>query len=93
MSNKLTDLQVRILRTLRKHKKKDTGKILSMDTFFKTLPVEVEKSRFQEDLEILERHRHIVMVARMFGEKFPNYEITAKGVEYLRESEEYLRNK
>ncbi|MBA7650542.1 hypothetical protein ES703_58348 [subsurface metagenome] len=91
MSDKLTDLQVKILRTLREHKKKDTYKIFSMDTFYKTLPVEVEESRFREDLEILERHRYIVIVARMFGEKFPNYEITAKGIEYLRHLEEDLR--
>ncbi|MFQ6065814.1 MAG: hypothetical protein ACE5K3_00870, partial [bacterium] len=82
----LTDLQLRILRALREHKKKDTGVIFSMDDFYKTLPVEVEKSRFQEDVEILDDDGYIVRMAKAFGE-IGDYDITAKGLKYLRQIE------
>lgn len=84
MSNKLTDLQLRILRALREHKKKDVSEIFSMDAFFKSLPVEVEKSRFQEDVDILESDGYILRMAKAFGE-IGAYDITAKGIKSLRE--------
>ena len=84
MSDKLTDLQLRILRALREHKKKNTSEIFSMDAFFKSLPVEVEKSRFQEDVDILESDGYILRMAKAFGE-IGGYDITAKGIKYLRE--------
>lgn len=84
MSNKLTDLQVRILRALREHKKKDTSEIFSMDAFHKSLPVHVEKSRFQEDVDILESDGYIVRMAKASGE-IGSYDITAQGLKYLRE--------
>lgn len=84
MSGKLTDLQIRILRALREHKKKDTSEIFSMDAFFKSLPVEVEKSRFQEDVDILESDGYILRMAKAFGE-IGAYDITAKGIKSLRE--------
>ena len=83
MSNELTDLQVRILRALREHKKKDTSDIFSMDSFYKSLPVEVEKSRFQEDIDILESDGYIIKMAQAFNE-IGSYDITAKGLKYLR---------
>ena len=84
MSDKLTDLQIRTLRALREHKKKDTSEIFSMDAFYKSLPVEVEKSRFQEDVDILESDGYILRMAKAFGE-IGAYDITAKGIKYLRE--------
>lgn len=87
MSNKLTDLQIRILKALREHKKKDTVEIFSMDAFFKSLPVEVEKSRFQEDVDILESDGYILRMAKAFG-KIGSYDIIAKGIKYLREIDE-----
>lgn len=83
MSNELTDLQVRILRALREHKKKDTSEIFSMDGFYKTLPVEVEKSRFQEDVDIVESDGYIIKMAQAFNE-IGSYDITTKGLKYLR---------
>ena len=84
MSDKLTDLQLRILRALREHKKKDVSEIFSMDAFYKSLPVEVEKSRFQEDVDILESDGYILRMAKAFGE-IGAYDITAKDMKYLRE--------
>lgn len=80
---KLTDLQLRILRALREDKKKDISEIFSMDAFYKNLPVEVEKSRFQEDVDILEGDGYIIGLAKVFG-KIGGYEITVKGLKYLR---------
>ena len=83
MSNQLTDLQVRVLRALRKHRKKDTSEIFSMDDFYKSLSVEVEKSRFQEDVDILESDGYIIKIAQAFNE-IGNYNIAAEGLKYLR---------
>jgi len=90
MSDKLTDLQLRILRALREHKNREandvlsTGEIFSMDAFYKILPVQVEKSRFQEDVDILESDGYILRMAKAFGE-IGAYDITAKGIKHLRE--------
>jgi len=83
MSNELTDLQVRILRALREHKMKDISEIFSMDDFYKSLPVEVGKSRFQEDVDILESDGYIIKIAPASNE-IGSYNITAKGLKYLR---------
>jgi len=84
MSSELTDVQLRILRALREHKKKGTSGIFSMDSFYKSLPVEVEKSRFQEDIDILESDGYIIKMAQAFNE-IGNYDITAEGLKRLRE--------
>lgn len=83
MTDKLADLQLRILRALREHKRKDTSEIFSMDAFYESLPVEVEKSRFQEDIDILESDGYIVRMARASNE-IGSYDITAEGLKYLR---------
>lgn len=87
MTEQLADLQLRILRALREHKKKDTSEIFSMDDFYKTLPVQVEKSRFREDVDILEGDDYIVKLAQASNE-IGGYDITAKGLKYLRDIEE-----
>ena len=55
-----------------------------MDAFYKSLPVEVKKSRFQEDVDILESDGYIIKMAQAFNE-IGSYDITAKGLKYLRE--------
>jgi len=87
MLKDLTDLQIRILRALREHRKKETSEIFSMDDFYKSLPVEVGKSRFQEDVDILESDGYIVKQAQAFNE-IGGYDITAEGLKYLREIEQ-----
>ena len=86
MSDELTDLQLRILRALREHKKKDTGKIFFMDNFRESLPVEVQKSRFQEDVDILEKDGYIFTKTKLF-KQIGGYDITPKGLKYLREKD------
>lgn len=89
MGDKLTDLQLRILRALREHKNREandvlsTGEIFSMDAFYKSLPVEVQKSRLQEDIDILQSDGYIVRRGKAFGE-IGTYDITAQGLKYLR---------
>jgi len=85
MAEQLTELQLRIIRALRKHKKKDTSRIFSMDQFYNTLPLEVEKSRFREDVDILEGDSYIVKLSEKFGE-IGGYDITTKGLKHLREN-------
>jgi len=68
MSEKLTDLQLMILRALREYRKKDTNIIFSMDDFYESLPVEVSRDRFWEDIDILESDGYIVKEAQTFGE-------------------------
>jgi len=84
MAEELTSLQIRILRALREHRKKKTSEIFSMDGFYKSLPVEVEKSRLQEDVNILESDGYIIKKAQAFH-RIGDYDITAEGLKRLRE--------
>lgn len=80
----MTDLQVEMLKALREHKKKNTSKIFSMDDFYESLSDETNKSRFQEDIDILEDDGYVEKVAQAFNE-IGGYDIRPRGVKYLRE--------
>ncbi len=84
MTEKLTDLQVKMLNALREHRKTSTSKIFSMDDFYENLSNEMDKNRFQEDLNILEDDDYVKKVAQAFGE-IGGYDIKPKGIKYLRE--------
>ncbi len=84
MTEELTDLQVKMLKALREHKKKSTSKIFSMDDFYESLSDEANKSRFQEDLDILEDDDYVEKVAQAFNE-IGGYDIRPTGIKYLRE--------
>ena len=84
MTEELTDLQVKILKGLREHKKKNTSKIFSMDGFYESLSDETNKSRFQEDIDILEDDGYVEKVAQAFNE-IGGYDIRPRGVKHLRE--------
>ncbi len=84
MAEELTDLQVEMLKALREHKKKSTSKIFSMDDFYESLSDEMDKSRFEEDIDILEDDDYVEKVAQAFNE-IGGYDIRPRGVKYLRE--------
>lgn len=84
MTEELTDLQVKMLKALREHKKKNTAKIFSMDDFYESLSDGMDKSRFQEDLDILEDDGYVEKVAQTFNE-IGGYDIKPTGIKYLRE--------
>ena len=52
-----------------------------MDGFYKSLPVEVEKSRFQEEVDILESDGYIIKKAQAFH-RIGDYDITAEGLAF-----------
>ena len=84
MADELTNLQVEMLKALKEHKKKNTSKIFSMDDFYESLSDETDKSRFQEDLDILEDDDYVEKVAQASNE-IGDYDIRPTGIKYLRE--------
>lgn len=84
MADELTHLQVKMLKALREHKKKSTSKLFSMDDFYESLSSETDKSRFQEDLDVLEYDDYVKKVAQSFNE-IGGYDIKPKAIKYLRE--------
>lgn len=86
MIEKFTDVQLRILRGLRECRKRRTGVYSAfVDEIYKNIPVEVNKSRFREDLDILRGDGYIERKDMTFGDDFGNYAITPDGLKVLRE--------
>ena len=83
MSNKLTDFETEILKSLRKHRDRNTAELFSMDEYHKNLDVDVPLIRFRERLTLLESDGYIKKISIAFGQKLGLYEIAPKGSKYL----------
>ncbi len=88
MSDKLTNLETEILKSLRKHRDKNTAELFSMDMFYKNLNVEIPLNRFKEIIVLLEDSKYIKKISLNFGEELGNYNIEPEGLRYLRKLEQ-----
>lgn len=83
MSDNLTDFEIEILKTLRKHNDRNTADQFSMDEYYNNLQEDVTLSRFRETLMLLEDGGYIKKIAATFNDKLGYYEIVPEGLRYL----------
>ena len=92
MNEKVTPIQVEILKALREHKGRGTKESFSMDElYFKFYSDDVDRDKFQESYHKLMSRDYVKRVPGPMDEKgdvFGGYEITELGLQYLRDISE-----
>lgn len=91
MNEKLTAIQVEILKALKKHKAKQTKEIFSMDEFYFKFHSDIDRDKFRESYHELMDRGYIKRVSGPMDEKgdvFGGYGITQLGLQYLKDISE-----
>ena len=86
MNEKLTAIQMEILKALREHKARETKESFSMDELYFKFYSDVDRDKFQEFYHDLMDKGYVKRVSGPLDEKddvFGGYEITDLGLRYL----------